>query len=54
MPTSTRRSIQVYLDGRQEKALRRLAVEQDTSISDLIRRGVDLLLQEDPKGLGDP
>lgn len=48
MTTLTRRPIQVYLEERQNQALRRLATEEGVSLSELIRRGVDLLLAELP------
>ncbi len=48
MAVSTKRPIQVYLDERQDRALRRLASEENITISELIRRGVDLLLKEVP------
>ncbi len=53
MATLTKRPIQVRLEERQEQALRRLASEEGVSLSELIRRGVDLLLsqvlaEEDP------
>ncbi len=48
MAISTKRPIQVYLDERQDRALRRLASEENVTISELIRRGVDLLLEEVP------
>lgn len=40
--------IQVYLDERQNRALRRFAERENTTISDLIRRSVDLLLASAP------
>jgi hypothetical protein len=48
MVTSTRRPIQVYLDERQNRALRRLASQEEATLSELIRRGVDLLLEQVP------
>jgi hypothetical protein len=42
--------VQIYLDERQNQALRRLAKEKNTSISDLVRRGIDLLLGQIPAG----
>ena len=42
--------IQIYLDERQNQALRRLAKERDTSVSELVRRGIDLLLGQVPAG----
>ncbi len=40
--------IQIYLDDRQDQALRRLAKEKKASVSELIRRGIDLLLTQIP------
>jgi len=40
--------IQIYLDDRQNRALRRLAKEKNASISEMIRRGIDLLLDQVP------
>jgi hypothetical protein len=40
--------VQIYLDERQNQALRRLAREKNTSVSELIRRGIDLLLRQVP------
>jgi len=40
--------IQIYVDERQNRALRRLAKEKNASISELIRRGIDLLLNQVP------
>lgn len=48
MAVSSKHPIQVYLDDRQNMALRRLAREEDITISELIRRGVDLLLETIP------
>lgn len=48
MATLTKRPIQVYLEERQDRALRRLAAEQGVSLSELIRRSVDLLLAQLP------
>ncbi|MGA2488819.1 MAG: ribbon-helix-helix protein, CopG family [Anaerolineales bacterium] len=42
--------VQIYLDERQNKALRRLAKEKNTSVSELVRRGIDLLLGQVPAG----
>ena len=42
--------IQIYLDDRQNQALRRLAKEKNTSVSELVRRGIDLLLGQLPAG----
>jgi 16S rRNA U516 pseudouridylate synthase RsuA-like enzyme len=43
-----KRPIQVYLDEYHERALRRLAAEQGVPLSELIRRGIDLLLEQEP------
>ena len=40
--------IQIYLDESQNLALRRLAKEKNTSVSELVRRGIDLLLGQFP------
>ena len=40
--------IQIYLNERQNQALRRLAKEKNTSVSELVRRGIDLLLRQVP------
>lgn len=48
MGALTKRPIQVYLEERHDRALRRLAAEEGVTISALIRRGVDLLLAEVP------
>jgi hypothetical protein len=40
--------IQIYLDDRQNLALRRLAKEKKASVSELIRNGIDLLLAQIP------
>jgi hypothetical protein len=40
--------IQIYVDERQNRALRRLAKDKNASISELIRRGIDLLLNQVP------
>ena len=67
MATLTKRPIQVYLEERQDNALRRIAESRDVSLSELIRRSIDLYLnnlpvQDDPamrivglgrSGLGD-
>jgi len=45
----TKRPIQVYLEVRQERALRWLANRKNTTLSDLIRRGVDLVLSQTPE-----
>jgi len=46
--TIAKHPIQVYLDDRQKRALRRLAEQENTTLSELIRRGVDLLLTRLP------
>lgn len=48
MATLTKRPIQVYLEERQERALRRLAADENTSLADLIRRAVGLWLAQVP------
>lgn len=40
--------IQIYLDDWQNAALRRLAKEKNASLSELIRRGIELLLNQVP------
>ncbi len=47
MPLS-KRPIQIYLETRQDQALRRLAKGKNVSISELLRRGIDLLLNQMP------
>ena len=49
MAILTKRPIQVYLEERQNRALRRLTTEEGVSLSELIRRSVDLLLAQLPK-----
>lgn len=62
MAQMTKRPVQVYLEIRQEEALRNLAAQENTTLSELIRRGIDLVLsrippEKDPAysfiGLGD-
>ena len=48
MATLTKRPIQVYLEQQQDRALRRLAKNKGVSISELIRQGVQLLLDQIP------
>ncbi|MEW5872946.1 MAG: hypothetical protein AB1894_27045 [Chloroflexota bacterium] len=48
MTNLTHRPIQVYLEERQSRALRSLAKNQKTTLSELIRRGVDLVLSQIP------
>ena len=44
----TKHPVQIYLDERQNQALRRLSKERKASVSELIRRGIDLLLTQIP------
>jgi len=46
--TLARHPIQIYLEERQDQALRRLAKEKNASISELIRRSIDMLLNQVP------
>lgn len=48
MATLTKRPIQVYLEERQDRTLRRLAAEEGVSLSELIRRSVDLMIDQLP------
>ena len=48
MKTLTKRPLHIYLEERQDRALRKLATEKGVSLSELIRRSVDLLLAELP------
>jgi hypothetical protein len=48
MTTLTKRPIQVYLEERQDRTLRRLAAEEGVSLSELIRRSVDLMIDQLP------
>jgi hypothetical protein len=48
MATLTKRPIQVYLEKGQHRALRRLAADENVSLSELIRRSVNLLLAQVP------
>jgi cell division protein ZapA (FtsZ GTPase activity inhibitor) len=48
MSQLTKRPIQVYLEIRQEEALRSLAARENTTLSELIRRGIDLVLSRIP------
>jgi len=43
-----KQAIPIYLEERQHKILRRIAAEEKTSISSLIRRSVDCMLQALP------
>ena len=44
----TKQPLQVYLEQRQDQALRALAAREKTTLSELIRRSVDLLLSQLP------
>jgi hypothetical protein len=46
MANLTKRPIQVYLEERQDRVLRRLAAEEGVTLSELIRRSVDLLIDQ--------
>jgi hypothetical protein len=48
MTVANKRPVQIYLEERQTYALRRLADQENTSVSDLIRRSIDLLLSQLP------
>lgn len=48
MTTLTKRPIQVYLEERQDRALRHIADEKEVSLSELIRRSIDLYLENLP------
>jgi len=48
MTVANKRPVQIYLEERQTYALRRLADQENTTVSDLIRRSVDLLLSQLP------
>jgi hypothetical protein len=48
MATLTKRPVQVYLEERQDSALRRIAESRDVSLSELIRRSIDLYLNNLP------
>ncbi|HEY9084966.1 MAG TPA: CopG family transcriptional regulator [Candidatus Tyrphobacter sp.] len=41
------RRTQIYLDEDQKRALRTLAAERDSNVSDLVRQAVDRLLKEE-------
>lgn len=43
-----KRPIQIYLADKQDQALRRLSKEQNATISELVRRAIDLLLAQVP------
>ncbi len=42
----TRKPLQIYLEGRQERVLRALAAREHVSLAELIRRSVDRYLEE--------
>ena len=44
----TKHPIQIYLDERQNQALRALAKRNNATVSELIRRGIELLLKQIP------
>lgn len=44
--STTRKPIQIYLDDKQEKALRRLAKDRKVSMASLMRRGADKVIEE--------
>jgi len=48
MATLTKRPVQVYLEERQDSALRRIAESRNVSLSELIRRSIDLYLNNLP------
>jgi hypothetical protein len=48
MATLAKRPIQVYLKERQDRVLRRLAAEEGVTLSELIRRSVDLMIEQLP------
>ncbi len=48
MSTLTKKPIHVYLRSEQLEALRRMALQRDVPIAELIRQGVDRLLDEAP------
>jgi hypothetical protein len=48
MSALSSKPIQIYLDKRQEQLLRRLAKERHVSVSELVRSGVNLLLEQLP------
>jgi hypothetical protein len=48
MANLAKRPIQVYLEERQDRVLRRLATEEGVSLSELIRRSVDLMIEQLP------
>lgn len=45
MATPKKKPLQIYLRDDQEKALRRVAERSQSSMAELIRQGVDLLLE---------
>jgi 16S rRNA U516 pseudouridylate synthase RsuA-like enzyme len=48
MAVLAKRPIQIYLEERQDRALRRIAEEKGISLSELIRRSIDLYLENLP------
>jgi hypothetical protein len=48
MPTLTKRPIQIYLEQKQDRALRALAQKLGLSIAELVRRSIDHYLAELP------
>jgi hypothetical protein len=44
--STAKRPIQIYLEEKQEKALRRLAKERKVSMAALLRRGADKVIDE--------
>ena len=46
MREATKRPLQIYLEGRQERVLRALAAREHVSLAELIRRSVDRYLEE--------
>ena len=48
MAVLTKRPIQIYLEEQQDRALRRIAEDKGISLSELIRRSIDLYLENLP------
>lgn len=48
MSVLTKRPLQVYHEDHQDRALRQLAASEGVTLSELIRRSVDLLLAQMP------
>jgi hypothetical protein len=48
MSILTKRPVQIYLEQRQQLALKRLAAKRKVSVSELVREGVERLLTEMP------